>query len=215
MSEPVLVEDVLPEEEPVTVAEARAQCEAPAYEDSDVDPQDDAMFRIWIAAARQHCEEFTGLSFAPRVFSADFDAFPMGGYIRGGYPRRHPEYLELERGPVRWARIDYGDESDALSLEQDIGFRLDRGRAPNRLYAIDAWPYLTGYPGAVRVLYGAGYGVNTDANLPCPPAAKVAILMMVGYLYENRGNSTDAALAQVPAPVETLLRPLRVRLGMA
>jgi hypothetical protein len=227
--EPVLIEDVDPSEEPVTVAEARAQCEAPAYEDSDVDPIDDAMFAIWIAAARQHCEEFLGLSLAPRVYQVNAHAFPggyQGGYAESytytgaGWPytiRRQGPYsggIELTRGPVRWASIDYGDESDALTLEQDIGFSIDRFRTPNRLVPIGAWPSVdVSGSDAVRITYGAGYGVNSDANYPVPPAAKVAILGMVGYLFENRGNSVD--LVEIPKFVEVLLRPLRVRIGMA
>jgi hypothetical protein len=232
ISEPLLVEDALPEEEPVTVAEARAQCEADLYEDSDVDPVDDAMHAIRIAAARQHCEEFLGLSLAPKVYSVQAWGFPgSSGYresftytgvwpwvvVKGG-PSSSWCYtgIPLPLGPVRWARIEYGDESDALSLEQDVGFRIDRSVVPNRLLPIGTWPSVdTSGPDSVRITYGAGYGVNSDASIPVPPAAKMAVLGLVAYFFENRGNTTQSELLELPKFVEALLRPLRVRLGMA
>ena len=62
--------------EPLTVAECRAHLEAQAYEDSDVDPIDDAMIDGWLAAAREHCENFLGLSLATRTLEIALDSFP-------------------------------------------------------------------------------------------------------------------------------------------
>jgi hypothetical protein len=229
--EPLLIEDVDPLEEAVSITEARAQCEAPAYEDSDVDPQDDAMFAIWIAAAREHCENFLGLSLAPKVLSMVGQAFPggAGGYresftYTGVCPPRIvrsgssllPYGIPLPLGPVRWASIEYGEESDALTLVQDVDFQIDRSVYPNRLLPLTTWPTIDGLSSlgwGYRVTYGAGYGVDSNASIPTPAAVKMAILGMVGYLYENRGNSVD--LPELPKFVEVMLRPLRVRLGMA
>jgi uncharacterized phiE125 gp8 family phage protein len=224
-SEPELVEDVDPAEEPVTVNEARAQCEDDAYEDSDVDPVRDAQYAIWIAAAREHCENFLGLTLAPKVFSVGFASFPSGSTVPPPpfaawpfYSRRYPcpTYFELPKGPVRWVEMDYGDESDALTLLSGTNFRIDGSHKPNRLYPIGSWPSIDGdQEPAVRIRYGAGFGVNTDASLPIPAAAKMAILGLVAYFFENRGNTTQSELLELPKFVEALLRPLRVRLGMA
>jgi hypothetical protein len=114
--EPILLEDVDPAEEPVTIDEARGQCEATAYGDSEVDPIDDAKFAIWIAAAREHCENFLGLSLAPKVLQAAYGAFPLSYGVGSAYPhcypygRRSPAVMAYENGlilpmgPVRWAR---------------------------------------------------------------------------------------------------------------
>lgn len=225
--EPILLEDVDPAEEPVTIEQARGQCEASAYGDSEVDPVDDAKFALWIAAAREHCENFLGLSLAPKMYTAHFWSFPCFSAGWNVFPHTYPygrrsspivgyaPGILLPMGPVRWARIEYGEESDALALDEGIGFTIDRHHTPNRLLPVDSWPALTGGPGAVRVTYAAGYGVNSDASIPTPAAAKMAILGLVAYFYENRGNTTETALLELPKFVEALLRPLRVRLGMA
>jgi hypothetical protein len=68
-----------------------------------------------------------------------------------------------------------------------------------------AWPAWACDPEAVRVTYRAGY----DA---VPPAAKAAILLMVGDLYRFRDTVAPIATASVPmsTTVTNLLMPLQV-----
>lgn len=48
-----------------------------------------------------------------------------------------------------------------------------------------------------------------------PRSLRAAILLVLGHLYENREDSVEKALASIPNGADALMRPLRVRLGMA
>ena len=68
-----------PDVEPITLEQARAHLEAASYGDSDGDPideLDDLMIMGLVAAAREHCEDFLGLSLSPRVLEIALDNFP-------------------------------------------------------------------------------------------------------------------------------------------
>jgi hypothetical protein len=54
------------------------------------------------------------------------------------------------------------------------------------------WPYTRGLPGDLAVRYVAGYGTAADV----PEDVKLAILMMVGYMFQNRGDE-DVAMPRV------------------
>lgn len=191
--------------EPITVEEARSHLEAPAYNDSDVDPVDDTMIEGWLAAAREHCESFLGLSLSTRTLEIALDVFPTAKDI-GGLA------IDLPMGPVRDVlSVSWGDGSDE-EMANDA-FILDSYRRPNQLKPIDiTWPVIVSATNAVKVRYLAGYGVDSDGGEPLPKAIRAAILLMLGHLYEHRGDEGDAVL---PPAVQNLLRPLRVRLGMA
>ena len=60
----------------LTVAECRAHLEAASYGDTTQDDLDDAQIAAFLAAAREHCEAFLGLSLAQRVLEIELDVFP-------------------------------------------------------------------------------------------------------------------------------------------
>lgn len=221
--DPIVIEQ--PAAEPITVAEARAHCEAPAYEDSDVDPQDDTMFEGWIAAAREHCEDYLGLSLATKVLEVALDSWPT---VRadGGVA------IDLPGGPVREIVSVYVPAPDEDATSDDVDsdelhdetvyadgqihpsvYALDAHRS--RIYPVAAWPSVTTATNAVRIRYLAGYGVDSDGGEALPKVIRAAMLLVVGHLYANRESTTDKAMATLPMGVESLLRPRRVRLGMA
>lgn len=212
--------------EPVSVAEARAHLEAQAYEDSDVDPIDDAMIEGWIAAAREHCENFTGLSLATRTLEIALDSFPTG--TTGGVA------IDLPGGPVREivqimtpAQADYTtDDIDSDSLAEEAIYAdgmvnpglyvLDNYRKPNQAKPVAAaWPVIAAAANAVRIRYIAGYGIDSDGGEAVPKVIRAAILLVLGHLYRNREATTEEALVKLPLGVESLLRPHRILLGMA
>lgn len=224
---PVVIEQ--PTVEPITVLEARTHCEATAYGDTDLDPLDDAMFDAWITAAREHCEDFTGLSLATKVLEVALDSFPT---VRDDGSTA----IELPGGPVRsivqvmipspvgelGSDYDSDDvDSDALIGETVYAdgqvypgvYALDVHRS--RLYPLTGWPAVTSAPNAVRIRYLAGYGVDSDGGELLPKGIRAAMLLVIGHLYANRESTTDKAMATLPMGVESFLRPRRVRLGMA
>lgn len=220
---PIVIEQ--PTDEPITVDEARTHCEAARYGDSDVDPVDDEMFSGWIAAAREHCEDFLGLSLATKTLEVALDSFPT---VRDDGSTS----IGLPGGPVRQIvqimipAPDADAGSDDVDSDELVGeavyadgqvhpdlYGLDVHRA--RLYPVNGWPAVTAAPNAVRIRYLAGYGVDSDGGEALPKAIRAAMLLVIGHLYKNRESTTERAMATLPMGVESLLRPRRVRLGMA
>jgi len=199
-------------EEPLTVAECRQHIEAQPYGDSELDPLDDAQIEGMLAAAREHCENFLGLSLSTRTLEIALDQFPC---VRR-QPHQHRDLaIELPMGPVRQVlSISWGDESD--DEMNDDTFTLDDYSRPARVTPVSAaWPAVTRATNAVKIRYLAGYGVDSDGGQPLPKAIRAAILLVLGHLYANREDAADVALTSLPINAEALMRPLRVRLGMA
>jgi uncharacterized phiE125 gp8 family phage protein len=195
-------------DEPISIEEARAHLEAQPYEDSDVDPIDDTMIEGWLMAAREYCENFLGLSLTTRTLEIALDSFPTSTSIGG-------VLIELPMGPVRDViSVSWGDDSDAELAAADLA--LDTYRRPNALKPVAAaWPSVTAATNAVKVRYLAGYGVDSDGGEAMPKVIRSAILLVLGHLYRNREDTTEQALSSIPVGATSLMRPLRVRLGMA
>jgi uncharacterized phiE125 gp8 family phage protein len=124
--------------------------------------------------------------------------------------------IELPFGPVIEVQVVDPDGISSSSTSDDPlpvdSYRLDDFSSPNRLIPVAGWPA----GGPIRIRYLAGYGEDSDNDgVAVPYAIRAAILLMLGHLYANREASTDKAMAELPFGVEALLRPYRVRLGMA
>lgn len=194
-------------EEPITTQDARDHLEAQAYGDTEIDATDDAIIDGFVAAAREHCEDFLGLSLSTRTLEIALDSFPTtadDGSLT----------IELPGGPVRDVlSISWGTESDEEMNNDE--FTLDRYRKPNLVAPVTAWPSFTAGTAKIKIRYLAGYGVDSDGGEELPAVIRSAMLLMIGHLYENRSESTEKALSTLPVGVQSLLRPRRVRLGMA
>jgi uncharacterized phiE125 gp8 family phage protein len=206
-----------PTEEPITIEEARNHLEAARYAEVDsdgapdpVDEADDAMIMDKLAAAREHCEAFLGLSLSIRTLEIAMDEFPAKQLSGGDIG------IEFPMGPVREVvSVTYGETSDGMSLAAE-DFTLDDYSKPSRLMPIaSAWPVVTNATNTVKVRYLAGYGVDSDGGEPLPKSMRAAILLVLGELFANRENAGDTALTEIPTSAQALLRPHRVRLGMA
>ena len=168
---------------------------------------DDGLILGMLDAAVAHAEQFTGLSILVRTWEAALDEFPAAGFE---LPR--PPFIELESFS---AVNDSDGELEASSYVVD-----DYGtpEQPVVLRPAAAWPTVTKAPNTIRVRYRAGYQSEEDPDSDAPPlprSLRSAILLLLAHLYENREDSVEKALASIPNGAEALMRPLRVRLGMA
>lgn len=168
---------------------------------------DDQLILGLLDAAVAHAEQFTGLSLLVRTWEAAMDEFPAEGFE---LPR--PPFIELlsfsavndsdgELDPTTYVVDDYG------TPEQPVVLR-----------AASSWPTVTKAPNTIKVRYRAGYQAEEDPDsdaAPLPRSLRAAVLLVLGHLYENREDSVEKALASIPNGAEALMRPLRVRLGMA
>lgn len=199
---------VAPVGEPLTIEDCRAHLNLQPYDDtSDGTHPDDELIMAMQGAAREHCENFLGLSLSRRTLEIALDKFPAECDAGGAA-------IELPFGPVvQLLGLTQGTGSD--DEVDPAGYTLDTYGTVARLVPVDAWPTVTAAANLVRVRYLAGYGEDSDGGEPLPKAIRAALLLMLGSLYEQREDATEKALTSIPSGVHALLRPLRVRLGMA
>lgn len=191
---------VWPTVEPISIEDCRSHLEAPVYGDSDVDPVDNVMILAFLSAAREYCENFTGLFIARRTVEVALDAFPTGA-------------IELPFAPlVAVLSVTSAEGSDGEV--EDTVYTVDDYSKPARLVPVSAWPTVTEATNTIKIRCEVGYSDDSDGP-PLPYALRAAMLLVLGHLYANREDSTDKAMETLPNGADSLMRPLRIRLGMA
>lgn len=195
---------IQPLAEPLTIEECRAHLNIQPYEvDSDgigTHP-DDMLIMAMQSAAREHCENFLGRSIVQKTYEIALDKFPAGA-------------IELPMPPlVSVESVTAGEDSDGL-LDAAL-YVVDDYSMPARVVPVSLWPTAAAATNLVRIRYVAGYGEDSDGNQPLPFAIRAAMLLMLTHLYEQRSDTSEKHIVSIPNGVESLLRPLRVRLGMA
>lgn len=209
--------DLTTPDEPITLEECRRQCSLVPDVDSDDNEShpDDALLLALLAAAREHCERWTGCLIARREVELSFDGFPARG-----------EPLELGVYPVNaLLEVVYTDATGSSSSSSSsdaaaVEFTLDDRALPAALHVTGgSWPATASTPNAVRVRVDAGWrqaaASSDDATPPLPAALRHAVLLILSHLYENREASAEKALTEIPLGVESFLRHHRFKLGMA
>ena len=168
---------------------------------------DDALILGMLDAAVAHAEQFTGLSILVRTWEAAMDELPADGFE---LPR--PPFLEL---------LSFSAVNDSDGEFDPAAYVVDDYGTPEQpvvLRPATSWPTVTKAPNTVKVRYRSGYQSEEDPDSDAPPlprSLRAATLLVLGHLYENREDSVEKALASIPNGAEALMRPLRVRLGMA
>ena len=198
----------------LSLATLRNQCEIVAIDtDSDDNAEthpDDQLLLTYLSAAVAHCEDFTGRAVALRTYEQAVDTVPAEG-------------VRLLRPPlVELLGVVNSPESDGDVDPAD--YVVDNYSTP----AIVRWlttpaPAFGGQVSAANMnafkfRFRAGYQSEEDPDSDAQPldaAIKMAILLMVGHWYTHRDAVDDGNLAALPLGVDSLLRPKRVRLGMA
>lgn len=166
------------ETEPVSLAEARLQCKLTAEEGTD----EDALLAVWITSARETAEQYTGRALAPRTLGGAVDAFPCS------------DEFELPLPPVTAVEsIKYTDTAGTEQTLSPSAYSLSSYdcRRVSLTYG-SSWPSTQCIADAVRVQFVAGYET-------APKAVKAALLLMVAWFYEHRGDEMDPNDIQPPA----------------
>lgn len=166
-----------PNIEPVTLAEAKAQCRV------DLD-DDDALIESYILAAREYLEGIDWRAWLTQTIEYWIDRWP-------------PDYvIELPRPPVQSVTsIKYYDLDnvertfssaayfvDTITQPCRIGLNWNSNWPPEPLRAINA----------ICVTYVAGW----TAQEYFPQRLKQAMLLLIGHWYENREASTLGAVSR-------------------
>jgi len=173
--------------EPLTLAEAKAHLKVDISDD-------DALITAMIAAARARAEWHTGRAAITQGWTLHLDAWPQSGTIEIPLPP-----LQSVASVTTYAR------DDSATVMSASLYTVDAASAPARLALKIGVPPPANLRrvNAVAVAFTAGYG---DAEADVPPLLKEAILELIAFLYENRGE----APAELPLAALALLEPFRV-----
>jgi len=150
-----------------------------------------------IAASRQMVESYLGRQLVSATWELSLQSFK--------------EEIELPHPPVQSiTSITYIDQLGVTQTVDPTVYELDSNVLPPvvRLAWNQWWPCPRSQSNAVRVKYVAGYG---DSGNDVPFGIRAAMLLQIGYLYENResvniGNITS----ELPLAFKSLLNPFRV-----
>lgn len=175
-----------PTVEPVSLAEARAHLRLVVEETSPVTARpDDFLVLKFVKAARLWAELFQNKAYLTQTFRLSMEAFPA------------KRYIELPRPPLQsvialsyWDGsatqvVSFVDPSGTVLTETD-DYLVDTSSQPGRLCLKEnvSWPAITSRAGAVQVEYKAGHTNVDDVD----EVVKIAILLRLSELYENRGD---------------------------
>lgn len=143
-----------------------------------------------IKTARDYAEAETGRALITQTWDWTLDAFPAGD-------------LEVPLPNLQSVTsIKYINTSGTLTTWLPVTqYSVDIKSAPGRIspaYGV-TWPSIRPINNAVTVQFVAGYGLAAAV----PEGIKLAMLEIIGFLYMNRGTSTD----DLPPYIKALLWP--------
>jgi uncharacterized phiE125 gp8 family phage protein len=195
-----------PTEEPISIEQARLHLRLDVNDDSPPTNPDDSLLEAQIPAAREWCEGWAERAFAAQTLELALDAFPSGA-------------IALPRSPVISVEsvkyLDTAGDEQTLPAEE---YALDNYAEPALLAPAygATWPAARTAINSVRVRYLAGFTTGDSPDeAPLPFAVRAAMLLVLGHLYENRENSAQVKLEDIPLGARALLLPYRLRLSMA
>jgi len=140
-----------PAAEPVSLAEARDQCEIAAA----VTAHDTKLTR-YIAEARERFEDETQHACISQTFTLSMEAFPANGYLDEGSQIRLPKF------PVQLiTSITYYDTDNASQTLATTVYGLDANRSVVYLKYNQEWPGVTEQYNGVVITFVVGYGASS------------------------------------------------------
>lgn len=153
---------------------------------------------LYLAAAVEWVEKYTGRSLVTQTWEAVLDAFPPDGVI------------PLANGPIASVTsVTYLDATGATQTLATNQYQVDIPGARVVRAPDVSWPTTSTKIGAVKVRYVTG---TAAGSVPAP--VKAAILLVLGHLYERREQTImGAPITEVPMGVPALLAPYRLNLG--
>lgn len=181
-----------PGEEPITLADAKAQLR--------VDHTgDDPLITGLIATARQAAEARTGRALVTQQWRQTLDAWPIDGVIELDAPRL-----------VSVEAVSYLDPAGVRQTLHASAYQVVTDTLIGTVrpaYDTD-WPTCRETPGSIRIDYTAGYG--NAAAVPQPIKAWMLIAMATWY-GQREALITGASVAELPRSFwDGLLDPYRI-----
>lgn len=179
------VKVIIPPSQVITTADLKEHL----GEFSDLTANDDLIVS-YLLAAHAAAEHYTGYAIGSQTLELALDEFPA-------------DAIELPRGKVTSiTSLKYYDESEVLQTVSAANYALDNYSIPCWLVPDNdySWPSTLSAANAVLVRYVAG---------DLPDAVKAALMLMVGFMYDNRDGQGSDVDIQPPA-AKALLNTVRV-----
>lgn len=176
-----------PAAEPVTLADAKLHLKVDTSDD-------DALITRLITAARARAEWHTGRALNTQGWILWLDGWPPCSV------------LEIPLPPLQSvSSVTVYAPDDSATVLDPATYQVDRASAPARLTlkATVLPPINLPAIDAVAAAFAAGYG---DDATDVPAGFRAAILELIAFLYEHRGE----APAELPLDALALLAPFRV-----
>jgi hypothetical protein len=179
---------------------------------------DDTYLDSLIAVAVDMAQEFTRRKFINTAMEGFLDGAPFqepfwSGTVQGS----RSELSDIRIMVLPWlpsfsvGDVSTFDEDDVETVYDPVNYRVDTvdQALPARvvLKRSATWPANLRSSNAIRVQWVAGYGV---AAADVPPAIRQALLMLVSFLYENRGECCDSGECLAKSGAMVTLRTYRV-----
>ena len=182
---------------------------------------DDALITSLIITARKIAEEHMGraiISQTMRLFIDSIDVYrdPLFEVMRTGADLNYyKNFIDLPFPEVTSiTHVKTFDDSDNATTFADTKYYVDNIRQPARivLRTGQTFPTALRVANAIEVQFVTGYA--DASSVPAP--IKVALLQIVAFLYEQRGDGIDYLQQRegIPNTVRTLLAPYVVYSGL-
>jgi uncharacterized phiE125 gp8 family phage protein len=177
--------------EPVSLELAKAHCRI------DIDTDDVLLETVYIPAARQSAEQYTGLTLT---------AMQMTCYVDESVCTLHT--IPLPHTPVSSIDAITAIQQDGTRQSLDLvayGATIATRGLSSMVFTEQALPDADTF----EVIYMTGYPDGT-----CPPNLLLAMLMLVGDAYENREAQQAGVTVQNNPRTVALLDPFRLTFGV-
>lgn len=180
---------------PVTLPEARAQCQIEA-----TDTSFDTLVQIYLDAATAHLDGYSGIlgrCIVTQSWKQEFDDFA--------------KCLRLPMPAATISSITYlGDDGTTTTTVAAANYALHHDALGSYVRFIDDFSVPSGLweTKAVAVTFTAGYG----AAAAVPAAIKAAVLLLLTHWFQNRAAVVED-VAELPMGVSALIAPYR-RVGI-
>lgn len=181
-----------PSVEPVSLATAKSHL----HIDTD-DTSSDAYLPLLIQAVREHAERHCRRAFITQTINLYADTFEA-------------HLLQLPYGNLQ--SISYIKYLDTDGIEQTLDaskYVVDAQSIPGRIVPAfgEVWPSTQYMINAVRIQAVVGFG---DADTDVPNDIRVAMLLHLGHLFENREETTPVPVSSIPMGYDALLATHRL-----
>ena len=163
--------------------------------------------------ATQFVEKYTGRALINRTLNLFIDGIDEVDLALWEGTKVGPDlsirkrYIELPTTPVSSvSSISHFNDQDTETTFASTKYFVDSAREPARVYLRDgeAWPSGLRVANGLKIVYVAGYGANRS---DVPEAIKMAILQLISFNYEHRGDFEGQLRTSVFT--ESLLMPYR------